>query len=135
VTNRFTNRLAVRSIRPVQRTICAFIVLIFAWQTAAPVASAGTSGCTMQCCRRTHGKKTCCRHSSNQTDGPSLAESRRCSGDCAVVAPASSPLVVRSTSVVFAIRAKGSPRLVAESFTRVATPASSNSFQRPPPVL
>jgi len=118
-----------------RKTICSFIVLLFAWQIVSPMLFAGTPTCTMQCCRRAHGKGTFCQHGSKQTGGPALTEARGCSDDCAAVAPGFSPLVVRSTSATFAIADNAAQRLAVESFVRIATPASSNSFQRPPPVL
>jgi hypothetical protein len=114
------------------QTICSLIVLLFAGQIALPMAT--SPACTMQCCRRAHGKKSC-DHSSRQSSGPSFTESGGCGGDCTAVAPAFSPLAVRFRSAGFAIQVKGSPSPIAESFGHIAALASSNSFQRPPPLL
>jgi hypothetical protein len=117
------------------QTICSLIILLFAGQIALPMTMGTSSACTMQCCRRAHGKKSCCDHSSRQSSGPSFTELGGCAGDCTAVAPAFSTLAVRFKSVGFAIQVKGSPSLIAESFGNIAALASSNSFQRPPPLL
>jgi len=117
-----------------RRIIGSFIILLFAWQIAVPLASAESPG-AMQCCRRMHGKMACCPHSSKNAGGPAVTDARGCSGDCAAVAPLTSPLIVRPEHQVSGIEHDSLSPVLLGLFIHAATFVSSNLFQRPPPVV
>src|SRR3954471_2972103 len=116
-----------------RRRLCSFVVLLFALQVLLPALSAGQGG-TMQCCRRVHGRKTCCPQTSKET-GPAFHAAGGCSGDCAAVVPTFSPLADGFGVTSHFARQNSSVDVLVDSFARSAFPPSSNSFQRPPPVL
>jgi len=118
-----------------RRNICSFIILLFAWQVLTPIASAAGESGTMACCRQVHGKKACCpQHSKERSGGPALREAGGCAGDCAAVAPTLPQFAAGSEASRFAVHADSLARVSEAFFTHTATPVSSNSFQRPPPL-
>src|SRR4051794_809973 len=110
-----------------RRSICSFIILLFAWQILAPVASAAGEGGTMACCRRVHGKKACCpQHSKGQSGSPSFREAGGCAGDCAAVAPTLPQFAAGFAASCFAVHADSADCAAEQFFTHTATPVSSN---------
>ncbi len=86
----------------------------------------------MACCRRLHGKHTCCDHS-KRSDTPVFSEARGCGGDCASVAPGDSPVFSRNLSTASAHPDTTPFHLLTVKWTFVEAQLSVDFLQRPPP--
>ena len=86
----------------------------------------------MACCRRLHGKHTCCDHF-KRSDTPVLSEARGCGGDCDSVAPGDSPVFSRNLPTAFTHPDSTPLGLLTVTRNFVAAQLSVDFLQRPPP--